>query len=172
LAASSQKRWHKHQAMTSILALAGWLLLCLAAGAVGALASANAPEFYGALDKPAWAPPANWFGPVWTFLYLLMGIAAWLVWKTRRWAGARGALGLFIGQLALNALWTWIFFVWRLGGLALAEILLLALFILATIAAFWRIRPLAGALLVPYLLWVAYATALTAALWQRNPELL
>jgi tryptophan-rich sensory protein len=101
-----------------------------------------------------------------------MGIAAWLVWRERGWAGARGALLLFVAQLALNALWTWLFFAWRQGGLALAEIVVLLVLIAATMAAFARVRALAAALLAPYLLWVAFATALTAAVWRRNPGLL
>lgn len=152
--------------------LVAWLLASLAAGAVGSVASAGAPELYAELDKPAWAPPPGVFGPVWTVLYLLMGVAAWLVWRERGLAGARGALGLFGAQLALNALWSWLFFEWRLGGLALAEVVLLLVLVAATAVAFRRVRPLAGALLLPYLLWVAFATALTWSLWQRNPGLL
>jgi translocator protein len=163
---------HVARGFKSFLGLVGWLFVSFAAGGIGALASANAREFYSALEKPDWAPPGALFGPVWTVLYLLMGIAAWLVWRDRGFRGARLALGLFAAQLVLNALWTWIFFVWQQGGLALAEIGLLVVLILATAAAFWRIRPLAGALLLPYLLWVGYATALTAAVWQRNPDLL
>jgi translocator protein len=156
----------------SFLGLLVWLLISFAAGGVGAVASANASEFYGMLDKPGWAPPGTWFGPVWTLLYALMGIAAWLVWKERRIRGAPYALGLFIVQLLFNALWTWIFFGWRRGGLAFAEIVVLSVLILVVIWTFWRVKPLAGALLVPYFLWVIYATALTLAVWQRNPGLL
>ena len=161
----------------SWVALLGWIALAAAAGAIGGLASLDARDFYGTLAKPAWAPPGRVFGPVWSALYLLMGIAAWLVWRTRPTTTAdrtvrRRALTLFVGQLALNALWTWLFFAWRLGGLAFAEILLLLVLIAATIVAFWRIRPLAGALLLPYLAWVAFASALTWATWQRNPQVL
>lgn len=132
----------------------------------------NARDFYAALAKPPWAPPGWVFGPVWTTLYILMGIAAWLVWRERGWTGARGALSLFLVQLAANALWTWLFFAWRRGGLALAEIILLAALIVATMLAFARVRRTAAVLLVPYLLWVLFATALTAAVWQRNRGLL
>ena len=155
--------------------LVGWLLVSFAAAAIGAVASANAGDFYGQLARPGWAPPASLFGPVWTVLYLMMGIAAWLVWWERRRAGARGmggALSLFVVQLAANALWTWLFFAWRRGALASAEIVLLWILVAATIVAFWRIRLLAGALLVPYLLWVSYATALTIAVWRMNPRIL
>ncbi|MHB1223808.1 MAG: TspO/MBR family protein [Gemmatimonadaceae bacterium] len=155
--------------------LVAWLVVSFAAAAVGAVASANAGPFYERLDRPNWAPPAGLFGPVWTVLYLMMGIAAWLVWWKWRSSGARGARGalwLFVIQLAANALWTWLFFAWRRGALASAEIVLLWILIAATIVAFWRIRPLAGALLVPYLLWVSYATALTLAVWRMNPRIL
>jgi translocator protein len=154
------------------IGLAGWLLASFAAAAVGGVASANAGDFYQQLARPAWAPPSWLFGPVWSVLYLLMGIGAWLVWRERGFRGARAALTLFVAQLAANALWTWLFFAWRRGALAFGEILLLWVLIAATIAAFWRVRPLAGALLIPYLLWVTFATALTVAVWQRNPGLL
>jgi tryptophan-rich sensory protein len=109
---------------------------------------------------------------VWTALYIMIGIAAWLVWRERGFAGARAALVLFAVQLAANALWTWLFFAWREGGLAFAEILLLWALIAITIVLFWRVRALAGALMLPYLLWVSFASALTYAIWQRNPSVL
>ena len=157
---------------TRAVSLIVWLLIAFSAAAAGGVASANSPAFYAQLDLPAWAPPASAFGPVWTVLYAMQGIAAWLVWRRRERRGARVALGVFLAQLALNGLWTWIFFAARRGGLAFAEILLLFALILATIVLFWRIRPLAGVLLLPYLGWVAFATALTFAIWRRNPTLL
>ncbi|HEX6534160.1 MAG TPA: TspO/MBR family protein [Gemmatimonadaceae bacterium] len=156
----------------SSLSLAGWIAVSLAAGALGGIASVGAGSFYAELNRPDWAPPGWIFGPVWTTLYVLMGVAAWLVWRERGWAEARGALTLFVAQLALNALWTWLFFAWRQGGLALAEIVVLAALIVATMAAFARIRPLAAVLLVPYLAWVLFATALTASVWRLNPGVL
>ena len=161
-----------HRGFKSILGLAGWLAVTFAAGAVGGIASARAPEFYASLERPAWAPPASLFGPVWSALYLLIGIAAWLVWRERGFGGAMTALLLFLLQLVLNAAWTWIFFAWRQGGIALGEIVALWIVIALTMMAFFRVRPLAGALMVPYLGWVTYAAALTTALWQRNPGLL
>ena len=157
---------------TQILGLAGWLALSFLAAAAGGIASANADGFYVQLARPAWAPPPWLFGPVWTVLYVLMAIAAWLVWKARGFAGARAALALFVVQLALNALWTWIFFAWRQGAWAFAEILVLLVLIVLTAIAFFRVRPLAGALLMPYLAWVAFAAALTYSIWQINPQLL
>lgn len=145
------------------------LLVSFAAAAIGGLATRRAPEFYAALSRPAWAPPASVFGPVWTLLYALMAIAAWLVWKEKGLGGARLPLGLFALQLAFNALWSWLFFAWQRGLLAEMEIVLLLVLILLTVIAFWRVRPLAGVLLLPYLIWVAYAAALTFSLVRRNP---
>ncbi|WP_420125921.1 TspO/MBR family protein [Longimicrobium sp.] len=161
-----------HSARRQGIGLAGWLLGSFAAAAVGGVASANAGDFYQQFVRPGWAPPPWLFGPVWSVLYLLMGIAAFLVWRERGWRGARAALTLFVVQLAANALWTWLFFAWRRGALAFGEILLLWVLIAATIVAFWRVKPLAGALLIPYLLWVSFATALTWAVWQMNPAVL
>ena len=150
---------------------AGWLAISLLAGATGAIASVRAATFYGQLTQPSWSPPAWLFGPVWSVLYVLMGIAAWLVWRTvDRRAGP--ALTLFVGQLLANALWTWLFFVWHQGALALVEIVLLWSMIAATIVAFWRIQRVASVLLLPYLAWVGFATALTWSLWRANPAML
>lgn len=158
--------------LTQTLGLAGWLFLTFSAGAVGGIASADAGAFYGELVRPKWAPPSWVFAPVWSGLYAIIGFAAWLVWRERGFRDAGVALVLFIAQLAANALWTWLFFAWRRGGLALTDILILWVLILFTIIAFWRIRPLAGLLLVPYLLWVGYACALNLSLWKLNPSLL
>jgi len=155
--------------MRSWLGLTGWVLASLAAGAVGARATRHAREFYAGLVKPAWAPPGWLFGPVWTVLYLMMGIAAWLVWRQVGWTGAAVGLSLFLGQLLCNALWRWLFFTWRRGALASADIVLLAGLIVATALAFARVRTLAAGLLLPYLAWVMFATALTLALWRANP---
>lgn len=154
------------------IGLVGWLAAAFAAGAIGAVASMDAGTFYAQLVRPVWAPPGNVFGPVWSVLYLLMGIAAWLVWRER---GARHlgvALTLFVAQLGVNALWSWLFFAWRSGALAFAGVVVLLVLIAATIALFWRIRRLAGVLMLPYLAWVCLACALTWAVWQSNPEVL
>jgi tryptophan-rich sensory protein len=142
------------------------------AAAAGAVASAGARDFYGVLAKPAWAPSPLLFGPVWTVLYILMAVAAWMVWLRGGPTAAKVPLALYVSQLALNALWTWLFFRWRLGGWALLEIIVLWLVLLLTVVRFWRVRAAAGALLLPYWAWVTFATALTAATWQRNPGLL
>lgn len=154
------------------IGLLGWLLLVSVAAGLGGLASADAPSFYAALDRPTWTPPAWLFGPVWSVLYLMMGIAAWLVWRTGGWRAAMVPLTLFVVQLAFNALWSWVFFSWRSGLWALIEIVVLWLLILITLVSFWWRHPLAGALLVPYLAWVSFAGVLTWTLWQRNPALL
>lgn len=156
----------------SLLGLLGWLLLCYAAAAVGALASIEARTFYGVLAQPAWAPPGWLFGPVWSLLYTLMALSAWLVWKDRGFGGARAALGLFLAQLAANALWSWLFFAWHRGAAAFGEILLLDALVLGTILAFRRKRPLAAALLLPYLAWIAFATVLCFTIWRMNPAAL
>lgn len=155
-----------------VLALAGWLALCFAAAAIGAVASVRAGSFYAGLAQPAWAPPPGVFSPVWTTLYALMAIAAWLVWRQPGHPGRRAALTLFVVQLAVNALWSWLFFRWQLGAAAFADVVLLLVLLAATVLQFWRVRPLAGVLLLPYLAWVAFAGALTWAMWQRNPAVL
>ncbi|MBA3889688.1 MAG: tryptophan-rich sensory protein [Gemmatimonadaceae bacterium] len=152
--------------------LAGWLAVTAAAAAIGAMSSVRAPQFYSQLTRPDWAPPSSLFGPVWTALYTLMAIAAFLVWRDRGWRGARGPLTLYLVQLALNAAWTWLFFGLRSGPVAFAEIVLLLAAIVATMIGFWRVRPVAGALLLPYLAWTSFATALTWALWRANPGIL
>jgi tryptophan-rich sensory protein len=155
-----------------ILGFLAWLCACFAAAAVGGFASAQAEGFYQSLVRPPWAPPGWLFGPVWTVLYVLMAISAWLVWRENGFRKAGTALALFLVQLAVNALWTWLFFVWRLGGMAFAEILLLWLLILATLVMFWRHDRWAGALLLPYLAWVSFASLLTWAIWRGNLHLL
>lgn len=155
-----------------ILGLAGWLAASFVAGGLGAIASANAGAFYGQLSQPSWAPPAWLFGPVWSVLYILMGVAAWLVWRKHGFSGAATALYLFCMQLIANALWTWLFFVWHRGVLSLAEIIVLWLLIAATVVAFYRLHRLAALMLLPYLAWVSFASALTFSLWRLNPAVL
>jgi tryptophan-rich sensory protein len=154
------------------LGLVLWLCATIATGAIGAIASVNAASFYGQLTQPAWAPPAWLFGPVWSVLYVLMGVSAWLVWRAHRFKGASTALGLFATQLLANALWTWLFFAWQMGAVALGEIAILWLLIASTIFVFWRLQRLAAVLLVPYLAWVTFAAALNLSLWRLNPAAL
>jgi len=155
-----------------IVGLVLWLIVCFVAAAIGGAASIQAGPFYAQLVRPAWAPPSWIFGPVWTVLYALMGIAAWLVWRVADSRAVRVPIALFLLQLMLNALWSWLFFRWHQGALAFADILLLGVSIVGTIIAFWKIRRLAGALLIPYLLWVIFASALNYSVWQLNPQVL
>ena len=155
-----------------IAGLLGWLALSFVAAAVGAIASKEAPGFYGQLSLPGWAPPASLFGPVWSLLYALMGIAAWLVWRAGGFCRNRAALALFLLQLAVNATWSWLFFAWHRGGMAFVDILLLCVLVVATLLSFWRVRPLAGVLLVPYLLWIGFAAALNFSVWRLNLQVL
>lgn len=153
-------------------ALAGWLVLTFIFAATGALATSQAGAFYGQLDRPEWAPPAALFGPVWTVLYALMAIAAWRVQRTAAERSVRPEMTLYVVQLALNSLWSWLFFAWHRGALAFVEILVLWLAIVATIVVFGRRDRLAAMLLIPYLGWVSFATVLCFSIWQRNPAVL
>jgi tryptophan-rich sensory protein len=159
-------------ASRQVIGLLGWLSLSFAAAAIGAVASAEAGVFYEQLVRPDWAPPGWLFAPVWTTLYVLMSVAAWLVWRVGGFRRGRTALALFIAQLIANALWTWLFFAWRQGGIAFAEVLFLWWLIVATVAAFRRHNAVAAALLLPYLAWVTFACALTFSVWRLNPSLL
>lgn len=143
------------------------------AGILGSFFTMSAiPEWYRYLLKPAIAPP-NWvFGPVWTTLFILMGVAAWLVWERgARRRDVRVALGLFLIQLGLNTLWSVVFFGLQNPGAAFVEILILIIAILATMRAFYPISRLAALLLVPYIAWVSFAAYLTWSIYQLNTPL-
>jgi len=159
-------------AMTGTRYLGGlliWIGLCFGAGLFGSLFTAHSVDtWYLSLNKPTWTPPNSVFAPVWSLLYLLMGLAAWLVWRQGGFRTHPTPLYLFLLQLSLNAAWSLVFFRLRLPGAAFAEILALWALILAVLMAFWRAVPLAGALLVPYLLWVTFASALNFAIWRLN----
>ncbi len=146
-----------------------WLVVCFAAAGVGAVFTApSVTDWYPTLNKPAWTPP-NWvFGPVWSALYFLMGVAAWLVWRQKDEPQARGALRLFGLQLGLNVAWSACFFGLRNPGLALAELFVLLAVIVATTAAFRRISPLGAALMAPYLAWSTFAALLNLSIWWLN----
>ncbi len=151
-------------------ALAASLFVCLAAGGLGSLAtSAKIPTWYATLAKPSWNPP-NWlFGPVWTTLYVLMAVAAWMVWNRRAHVGAQAALVLFAVQLVLNTLWSFLFFGAESPAAAMLEILVLWIAIAATIWSFRKISPPAAWMLAPYLAWVSFASCLNYAIWTLNP---
>ena len=149
------------------LELALAILLCNLAGFIGSVFTMpSIPTWYAALVKPAFNPP-NWiFGPVWTLLYILMGIALYLVWQKR--AGARAAIWLFLVHLVINALWSVVFFGWHEILWAFVVIILLWLMIVALIWMFYKVNKTAAYLLVPYLLWVSFASLLNYALWSLN----
>ncbi len=152
--------------MRSALALAGWLALTFAVAAMGGIFMPG--DWYASLEKPSWNPP-NWiFGPVWTALYILMAVAAWLVWTRGRWTAQIRPLTLFLVQLALNAAWTPLFFGLKNPGFAFAEIILLWLAIAATLIVFRPVSRTAAWLLAPYLAWVSFALWLNFTLWQLN----
>ena len=154
------------------LGLAFWFAVCLLVAAVGAAASLQAETFYAELARPEWAPSGAVFGPVWSILYSMMAVAAWIVWRRREIRLARIGLVFFALQLVLNALWSWLFFGWRQGALSFLDIVVLWVLILVTLLFFWRIRPLAAWLLLPYLAWVTFAAALNWQIWQLNPSTL
>ena len=153
------------------IALIVALLIPLSLGGIGAIASNRSiPTWYQTLRKPSFNPP-NWvFGPVWTLLYILMGLSSWLVWRERRSDGAsvQGALSWYGVQLLFNGLWSIIFFGMRRIRLALADIVALWSALLITMLQFFRIRRSAAWLLLPYFLWVTFATLLNTAIWRLN----
>lgn len=182
------KQTHR-PAIQAQLARIQWPALAVALGipfiaaAVGSAATNHSlPSWYRWLRKPAWNPPTWIFGPVWTVLYLLMGVASWLVWRQGQLsaeeettqdqraahAEVRGALTFYSIQLGFNTLWSVIFFGLRRIDLALVEIALLWATILVNLISFYRIRPLAGLLLIPYQLWVTFAVFLNVRIWQLN----
>lgn len=150
------------------VALAALVVLCLAAGWLGSIATTrNIPTWYAGLNKPSFNPPNGIFPVVWTVLYVLMAVAAWLIWRED--TSDRGsALAPFLVQLALNVGWSFAFFGARNPLLGLVVIGLLLVAIVWTILAFWPISSLAALLLVPYLAWVAFASVLNAAIYKLN----
>jgi len=159
---------HPREPRRSLVAAACFGAAVLATALVGGAAAAQSGAVYARLDLPVWAPPAWLFGPVWTVLYVLIAVAGWLVWRA---AGTRGAavfLGVYVLQLLLNAAWTPLFFGAGLQGLALADILLLVVAVAATLFLARPHSRSAVVLLVPYLVWVAFAAALNAAIWAAN----
>ena len=147
-----------------------WIGLCYLVAWTGAQVSPGiaSSEWYEALNKPDWNPPGWVFGPVWTILYTMMGIAAWLVWKQYGFSGAMPAFVAFLIQLGLNGLWSQIFFNLQEPGWAFAEIIVLLAAIVCTTYLFYQKSSAAGWLMVPYILWVAFASVLNGAIWVMN----
>lgn len=145
------------------VALAVFVIIVFAVAAFGAMFTPG--EWYATLEKPSWNPP-NWiFGPVWTLLYVMIAISGWLVWQR---TGPGLAMGLYAFQLVLNAAWSWLFFGRQAIGAALVDIIVLLSLIVATIVVFWPVSRVAAGLLVPYALWVAFATLLNMTIWRLN----
>ncbi len=155
---------HQPSRARSLTALTGFILATFCAPLLGIFAKPGL--WYAALNKPSWNPPSWIFAPVWTSLYLLMAVAAWLVWKKAGW---HRALFAYLIQLTLNAAWTPIFFGAHQLGWALAEIILMWLAIILTMRSFFLISKPAGWMLVPYLAWVSFAAFLNFTLWRMNP---
>jgi tryptophan-rich sensory protein len=152
--------------IAAILSLVCFIAACSAAALTGALFRPGA--WYDQLKKPAWRPPNRIFAPVWSALYLMIAVAGWLVWRELGLAGAKYALAVYALQLILNAVWTPLFFGLHRPDLGLIDIVVLWLSIVATIALFYPINVVAAFLLVPYLAWVTFATALNFAVWRLN----
>ncbi len=162
----------------SILALVAFLAIAFAVAAFGSIATIqNVDGWYATAEKASWTPPNVVFGPVWTALYAIMSVAAWLVWREHRRepAAARRALTAYVVQLVLNAVWTPVFFgLYPVIGVAalwigLVIIVALDVAVLVTMLRFWRVRRIAAVLLIPYWAWLLYATTLNAALAVLNP---
>lgn len=159
----------KHRTVAELGGLTFFVLLCLGAGGLGAIATTpEIDDWYKTLAKPSWNPPDYVFGPVWTTLYVLMAIAAWLVWKPAGFTSAATPLTLFAVQLALNIAWSWIFFGIHQPGWAFLEVAILWLAIMATTVAFFRCSRIAGCMMLPYLIWVGFAAALNFTIWRMN----
>jgi tryptophan-rich sensory protein len=155
--------------MNNFIKLILSLLFTIGIGSLGSVfTSSEIPNWYASLQKPVFNPP-NWiFGPVWTILYSLMGVALYLVWKKPVSKDRNTAIVLFMIQFTLNFFWSIIFFKYHLLGWALVEILFMWTFIILTIIFFWKNSTLAASLLIPYLVWVSFATILNAAIFQLN----
>lgn len=155
----------EHPPSRSWWALSGFAAAVIVVATIGGLGVSGTAAEYNGLKQPAWAPPSWLFGPVWTVLYAMIAVAGWLAWRR---VGFTRPLWLYAAQLALNAIWTPLFFGAGRYGLAFVDIAVLWLLIGATVAAFWRIRRAAAVLLLPYWAWVTYASALNLAIWLIN----
>lgn len=154
--------------MKDLVSLIVFLAICLGIAAVaGFVTAANIPTWYESLAKPSFTPPDGVFGPVWTLLYILIALSGWMVWRKIGFSPDQ-PLVIYGLQLALNFAWSFIFFGAHLIGLAVIDVLLLWFAIVWNIATFWRVDRVAAALLVPYLAWVSFASALNIAVWQLN----
>ena len=164
---NGSQRTEKIKGWRSIAGLIGWIALCWAVASFGAVFKPGA--WHAELTKPSWNPP-NWvFAPVWSTLYTLMAISAWRVWREGGFEARLLPLALFISQLAVNGLWSWLFFGLHQPLLGFIDIAALWILLLGTIVTFWGACRLAAWLLVPYLAWITFAACLNFALWRLNP---
>ena len=151
---------------TDLIGLAFWIVLTFS---VAAFASQFEPgAWYKTIAKPPWTPPGWVFGPVWGILYMAMAVSAWLIWRKPSTVSTTLPLALYLVQLALNGLWSWLFFGRQLIGTALIDLVLLTILIILMMAMFMRIRKPAGFMMLAYLLWVSFATVLNFQIWRLN----
>lgn len=154
---------------TRVFALIAFMVLCLIISAFGgAVTATSVNDWYAALNKPFFNPPDWLFAPVWTVIYFMIAFSGWRVWLKTGIANAKGPFGLYAAQLALNLAWSFMFFGAQSPILGLIDVVILVAVIIANMIAFWKIDRLAGILLVPYAVWVAFATLLNAAIWHLN----
>lgn len=153
----------------TLFVLAAFIAFCLAVSAAGGWVTAGRVEtWYQSLTRPSFTPPDWVFAPVWTTLYVLMAVAAWLVWLRTGWSQGRNLLGLFVLQLILNFAWSVLFFGLQRIDLAFLDLLALWALIAVITVLFWRVERVAGVLLVPYLAWVGFAGVLNGWIWVNN----
>jgi benzodiazapine receptor len=169
----SSTSYRGRNSRANLPALALFLLLALGVGAIGAVLSpgfsASAAQWYALLAKPDWIPPNKWFGPVWGALYVLMSIAAWIIWRERYHRRRMTAIIAYLLQLLLNGAWTPLFFGLHNLDAALFDIVALLIAVGWTLREFAQVKARAAWLLVPYFLWVGLAVAMTLSLWKLNP---
>ena len=149
-----------------LVGLAFWVVLTFS---VAALASQFEPdEWYTNIAKPTWTPPGWLFGPVWGILYLSMSVSTWLVWLQRHKTAVSRSLIFYFAQLAINGIWSWLFFGRQWIGLALIDLIVLVILVAITVVMFLRVRKTAGLMLLPYLLWISFSAALNFQIWRMN----
>lgn len=155
--------------MKKLFPLITSIIIAQLAGIIGSLfTAANVATWYPTLIKPEWNPPSWVFGPVWITLYTLMGIAAFIIWTHKKNPTAKNALTIYGIHLALNALWSMLFFGLQNPKIAFIEIILLLIVIIVVTVRFWKIDIRAGALMIPYICWVSFASILNYMIWQLN----
>ena len=170
------RRYKNHFSTPTLLAstvsLVLFILLTFSFAGIGAMASVSAGAMYGHIVKPTWAPPAYLFGPVWTCLYAMMAFASWLVWREHKRMRVSMGIKVYAIHLVFNALWSWLFFGWGRADFAMLNIIFLWGLVLWLTCCYWRINRWAGSLMLPYLLWVSFASVLNGSLWILNGNII